>query len=437
MRLIVHMGKISEQSCVVIESEIETSLLENELQSLSCELVVLLVQNSIENVQVVLACLKLGLPIALLDAGITESEKSSKLELLPSCYLWDEKRYHKNPKNLQLHPETQMILFTSGSSGGAKAVQLSKKNIDANIKAVQVALNFNSIDEQHVFLPLSYSFGLLGQILPALALNKKSFLYQDFTAFFRAYTSGVIKGMISGVPSHHEALLKMTRAPNPNITHIVSAGAKLSTDLRKRLMDAFPNAEIFNNYGQTEASPRMLCYSSKDPQFLEDYVGRPVGDWELSISFDGALEAKGSQVMLGYIDQSKDAQALKQGWLQTGDRAEITESGLVKILGRMDDLIKVAGERLSIGDLEVTYKRLLSHDDLAVITQEDALKGSMIILVIAGTVLSDKEIRAVLEKNCSRQRLPSKIIFQNEIPKLGNGKVDKVTLNQLTQKTVK
>lgn len=401
---------------------------ETKIKDKKMSLIVLYVSNILEDISIILAALKSGTPIALIENVQTPSEKNKRIELLPESYLWNEDRIITTSTKMKLYKETRVVLFTSGSSGEPKAVQLSEKNIQANTQAVIEALDFHLMKEQHLFLPLSYSFGLLGQLVPALVLGKPTVLYEDFTAFFRACMSGNVTGMISGVPSHHEAILKITRQPNHVITHIISAGAKLSVDLRKRLIDSFPNAIVYNNYGQTEASPRILSYKSSDPKFLEDYVGRAVGQWVLRITSEGELQASGPQVMLGYIDSYKDTKAIIDGWLSTGDRGEITSDGLVKILGRMDDLIKVSGERISIGDLETTYKRTLLHDDLAVYSIEDHLRGSIIVLVYGGADTTEKEIRAKLEKECSRNRLPHKVEFRDVIPKLPNGKVDRVAV---------
>jgi len=392
------------------------------------------VSNSLQSLAVVLRALQEKIPVALFDPSLSNSEKTKKLQLLRRSFDWETQVLSSTNARLNLHSLTRLILLTSGSSGKPKAVQLSNENISANRNAVIESLNFNTVTEQHLFLPLSYSFGFLGQLLPALHLQIPTNLYLDFADFFRSNSWQSCRGMISGVPAHFETLVRAMKTPNPNVTHVVSAGARLSLPLREKMRELFPRATLFNNYGQTEASPRILSFSSQDPQFLTDAVGRPIGDWKARLDTEGRLEVSGSQVMLGYTDPQLVSVLQIEGeqiWLKTGDLALIRDDGLVEIKGRLDDLVKIGGERVSLLELEADFKRVLQLDQLAVLTQEDPIRGLVLILVLENSDRTDGEVRQVLAGQWGGARLPRSVVRLESLPRLVNGKLDRMSLRKL------
>lgn len=248
----------------------------------------------------------------------------------------------------ELDPRTRLVLWTSGSSGERKAVQLSEENIVAAIAAVTASLDFPRAPRQHLFLPLHYSFGLIGQLLPALAAGVSTKLWTGFGSFALHGKLHELDGMISAVPSQWLALLaawdhrELSNAPN--VTHVVAAGEALDPALRARLQARFPHARVSANYGLTECASRVLSLDGSSPQFPTAATGRPVGDFAVRVDAAGELQVRGSQVMLGYLPRAANAARFTaDGWLRTGDRAELAPDGLVTVTGRLDELAKITG----------------------------------------------------------------------------------------------
>ena len=386
---------------------------------LANQIQVLTASSTIDFVVKFLACLEAKLPVAILAAGGAGAESEARLALL------------KAP----CHPETAVILFTSGSTGTPKAVQLSQANIDANTRGVITSLDFSSAKEQTLFLPLSYSYGLLGQLLPALECKIQTRLLEKFTDVKGRFDDATASGMWSGVPAHWETILRSTDAAAPcneKITHIISAGAPMPVSLRERLRERFPKAILYNNYGQTEASPRLLCYSSRDPEFFTGGVGRPVGDAQIKLSHDGELEVRGSQIMLGYLgDKDATATKLKDGWLHTGDSAEISANGLVSILGRRDELFNVGGERTSPSEIENALKTLPGITDAAVFIEDDPLYGSKMSAFLVGPLLTKNQLVSHLAEKLSPHKTPKDYYTLEKLPRGANGKLIRSELGNL------
>lgn len=426
-----------------------------------------------------LASIESKKPIALFNSGWTESERLTRASLLAeptstaTAAPLPEIQHEMQPEISQdiqrqtpkhIHPECALILFTSGSSGQPKAVQLSRQNINANTQAVIKSLNFAQAPAQTLFLPLHYSFGILGQLLPALQLGIETRLYNSFNEAVADIPRLGLTGMWSGVPSHWQTLLKFlemqknSKELTESTTHIVSAGAPLSLKLRQELMQRFSNATVYNNYGLTECSPRVLSYNSKHPLFLQNYVGFPVGDLQVRISPEGELLLKGSQVMLGYLEESKDntpsTNRIQNGWFSTGDLAEILEVEsmndsknensdknqnktllpLVKILGRADDLVKIAGERFSKIEIEQIIKTQDCIEDAVVLTKEHSIYGQVLIAALVlkeNHSFNQSELMMNLAKKISSQKIPKEYQVLSSLPRLTNGKLDRSRLLEI------
>lgn len=381
-----------------------------------------------------LAALHIGKPVALFAHQESEQYKRAILSTSMTVDAQGELLEIQENKQMKHHPELALVLFTSGSTGQMKAVQLSLKNIIANCQAVIKALAFSRIADQLLFLPLSYSFGLLGQLLPGLIAGIKTQLITQFTDIKTLFETHTIPQMWSGVPSHWVAIHKMaTLFPEAaaKIKAIVSAGAPLSIILRDSLMHTFPKAIIYNNYGLTEASPRVLTYSSKDPLFLEDFAGYPIGDWQIRLSEDNELLIKGSQLMLGYLGEKKQSR-MQDGWFFTGDLAEQLPSGLVAIKGRLDHIVNIGGEKVNLIDIEHKICQIKGIKEVIVIPVPDELYGIRLLACLErdnfSTTTTEQILCDQLKHHFLPRKLPITVQLLDKLPRNQHGKLDRKTL---------
>ncbi|HAT6361526.1 TPA: acyl--CoA ligase [Legionella pneumophila] len=430
---------ITQDNRAITFDELTHEILDRSKQILKLPKTVIILHATpdIEFIITLLACLETNRPIALFPNSISEEEKQIRLSLLGNAILINEKgelqEAYEN-KTIKPHPQTALILFTSGSTGKVKAVQLSSINIKANCHAVIKALEFKKVQDQLLFLPLSYSFGLLGQLLPGLMFGLSTRLITHFTDIKMLMEQGTIPQMWSGVPSHWVAINAIAkRYPDSaaKINAIVSAGAPLSTALRADLKQIFPNAIIYNNYGLTEASPRVLTYSSKDPLFTENYAGYPVGDWKVKLSSEHELLISGTQMMLGYLGE-KVSTKIQNGWLSTGDIAEILPNGLVVIKGRRDSIVNIGGEKVNLSEIEQKICQIDAIKEAIVIPQEDRIYGIRLVVCIEKTTLHSPISKQYLTEKIQTHLLPRKLPIQvhlmPSLPRNKHGKLDRNAL---------
>lgn len=374
------------------------------------QFIALTAENNINFVATLLAAKNIK-PLAILSKNWTESEKQIRLNTI---------------KDTNIHPLTKLILFTSGSCGHPKAVLLSEKNIKANTEAVIESLLFHDVELQHLHLPLSYSFGLLGQLIPALELGITTYLHREIMDLAYVFHGTENIGMLSAVPEQWAFLCQLARGKDiaRSVTHVVSAGSRLTLSLRKELRECFPNAVLFNNYGMTECSPRILSMNSYDPEFFSEAVGRPVKGIQLSFTDDEVLRIQGPQVMLGYANDDE----VQNSTLLSGDIG-FMEKGLVYLKGRRDDLVKISGERISCQDLTNCIREVDNIDEVRVLAYDDDEYGKRLAAFL---VLKDKSRKEdfvkVLKSKLSGNRRPAKIKFLDQIPLNASGKTDRRAL---------
>ncbi len=336
-----------------------------------------------------------------------------------------------------------VVLFTSGSEGKPKGVVHSHKSILANISQIMAVLDFNPTDKFMMVLPIFHAFGFLGSMLPILngikihvfpsPLQYKvipEIIYdRGCTVFFA--TSTFLNNYAKF--AHPYDFYKL---------RIVVAGAeKLNGEVRKTYSEKF-GIRILEAYGATECAPGI---STNTPMAnLNGSVGQffPGLKHKLEpipgINKGGVLHVKGENVMLGYylFDNPGVLKPPQDGWYNTGDIVEIDAQGFVHIKGRVKRFAKIAGEMVSLEVAEQIANTAAPECQHAASTQPCAQRGEAIILFTTDKKLKREDLLLV-GKNLKLPELAiaRKIILVEELPMLGTGKIDYVTLKQMAEAT--
>ncbi len=337
--------------------------------------------------------------------------------------------------------QTAAVLFTSGSEGKPKGVVHSHKSILANMSQVMAVLDFNPTDKFMMVLPIFHAFGFLGSLLPILngikihvfpsPLQYKvipEIIYdRGCTVFFA--TSTFLNNYAKF--AHPYDFYKL---------RIVVAGAeKLNDEVRKTYSEKF-GIRILEAYGATECAPGI---SANTPMAnLNGSVGQffPGVQHKLEpvpgIKEGGLLHVKGENIMLGYymFDEPGVLKPPPDGWYNTGDIIEINAQGFIHIKGRVKRFAKVAGEMVSLEVVEQIANTAAPECQHAASTQACAQRGEAIILFTTDKKLKREDLQLV-GKNLKLPELAiaRKIILVEELPILGTGKTDYVTLKQMAE----
>jgi acyl-[acyl-carrier-protein]-phospholipid O-acyltransferase/long-chain-fatty-acid--[acyl-carrier-protein] ligase len=346
----------------------------------------------------------------------------------------------------ELHPADKpgVILFTSGSEGKPKGVVLSHANLLANIAQVSAKVNFNSTDTVFNALPYFHSFGLTaGTLLPLLS-GMKTFLYPS-PLHYRIIPELVYESNATILFGTDTFLRGYAKAAHPYDffnTRLVFAGAESLREETKQLWNERFGIRIFEGYGTTEAAPVLAMNTTME--YRAKSVGRLLPKIESQlipvpgIEVGGRLLVRGPNVMQGYIDPCCEPLTWQRngldndGWYDTGDIVTIDDDGYLFIKGRAKRFAKIAGEMVSLTQVESYLQRLWPTHHVGVLAFPDERKGEQII---AFTNNKDAERCDVIlkfrELGVSELYLPKSIKVLPQMPLLGSGKVDYVRLGEI------
>jgi acyl-[acyl-carrier-protein]-phospholipid O-acyltransferase / long-chain-fatty-acid--[acyl-carrier-protein] ligase len=334
------------------------------------------------------------------------------------------------------HSSTAVVVFTSGSEGVPKGVELTHGNILANIRQMLAITDFNDRDRLFNCLPLFHSFGLtVGTLIP-LVRGLYVFLYPS-PLHYRTVPSVLYDRDCTIFISTNTFLNGYARKGHPydfrSLKYLFAAAEKVQ-EATAQLWSKKYGIRILEGYGATECAPCVTLNTTMEAR--TGSAGRLVPGMEYKlepaegVADGGRLFVRGPNVMKGYLNDDANAkfQAL-EGWYDTGDIVSVDADGFVHIRGRMKRFAKVSGEMVSLTAVEDAlagaFPRYGLHCQTAVITRPDESKGEVLIAVTNEPKLTLDEIReAIKAKGLTNLSVPREIKFVKEIPKLGTGKVN-------------
>jgi acyl-[acyl-carrier-protein]-phospholipid O-acyltransferase/long-chain-fatty-acid--[acyl-carrier-protein] ligase len=347
--------------------------------------------------------------------------------------------------NRQSAGSPAVIVFTSGSEGVPKGVELTHGNLLANIRQMLAVTDLTDCDRLFNCLPLFHSFGLTtGAFLP-LVRGIYVFLYPS-PLHYRMVPSVLYDRNCTVFISTNTFLNGYARKAHPydfrSIRYLFAAAEKLQEATALAWSQKY-GVRILEGYGATECAPCVSVNTPLEPRYGS--VGRllPGMEYELEpvegVADGGRLFVHGPNVMKGYLNAEANAkfQALG-GWYDTGDIVSVDAEGYLHILGRMKRFAKVSGEMVSLTAVEDALAGAFPHYGLhcqiAVITRPEENKGEALIAVTNEPKLTLEEIRdAIKARGLTNLSVPREIKVVKEIPKLGTGKVNLRELQALME----
>ena len=361
------------------------------------------------------------------------------------------------PENAQLQSvkvidiDLAALIYTSGSSGLPKGVMCAHYNMMAAVQSINGFLNNSSADIILNVLPLSFDYGLY-QILLAFHAGATVVLEKSFS-----YSYDLVKLIhskkITGfpiVPTLAAILCKMEKMDKikfENLRYITNTGDTLSVALIHKLSKLFPETQLYSMYGLTEC--KRVSYLP--PEFLKQKptsVGIPIPNTDVFVADElgrplepgvvGELVVRGSHVMQGYWRLPEETQSTfrngatrTDALLYTGDWFKRDQEGFLYFVGRKNDILKHKGQRVSPREIESAINTMKGVVNSAVIGIPDDIKGQRIVAFVQiedDTEITNESISRHCQEHLEDFLVPHQVLFIEDLPISGNGKVDKQRL---------
>jgi acyl-[acyl-carrier-protein]-phospholipid O-acyltransferase/long-chain-fatty-acid--[acyl-carrier-protein] ligase len=349
-----------------------------------------------------------------------------------------------NPLSLVPKPpsDVAVVLFTSGSEGTPKGVELTHTNLLANIRQILAVFDLHDGDRLFNSMPLFHSFGVIGLALP-LIHGCYVFLYPsplhyrvvpaliydlDCTVFFG--TNTFLNGYARKASPFDFRTLRL----------LLAAAEKLQETTATAWARQF-GVRILEAYGATECSPCLTVNTPVNPRFGSAGKFLPGVEYRFAavegVAEGGRLWVRGPNIMRGYLNAEANEKFLAgNGWYDTGDIARVDEDGYLFIQGRLKRFAKVSGEMVSLTAAEEALAGAFPQYGLrlqiAVLARPDPDRGEALVAVSNEPKLQLDEIRlAIKAKGLSNLYVPREIKYVRDIPKLGTGKVNHRELQKI------
>lgn len=350
------------------------------------------------------------------------------------------------------------ILYTSGSTGDPKGVEITQANAEAFVRWGLHAFDIDPVDRVAVHAPLHFDLPVF-DVFVGLAAGASLCLIDERTVRFPAALARFLAAhevsVLYAVPTAYVGLVHqgdLAANPLPHLRLVLYAGEEFHPAALRELIDAVPRAQVWNLYGPVETNVvtahRVVPADLDRPRIP---IGRPLPHTQLVLvapdgavvrtaGDEGEIVVVGPSVSPGYRgDPDKTARSRltvdvagepRTGY-RTGDHGRWDDAGVLHFCGRRDGLVKTRGFRVEVGDVEAALTR---HPDVAAavvvpVPHPDHTQ----VLAAAVTARPGAELDAAGVVRWCRDQLPAymvptSVIVRAELPRTSTGKVDRVSV---------
>lgn len=350
----------------------------------------------------------------------------------------------KKEENFPSKDDSADILFTTGTTGKSKGVELSHSAVIAGAENIAFGCEMTRNTVLVVPNPLSHSNAIKN--MAACFITGCTFYVLDGISDLKAYFDALDYpyGKVATVlpPAAIRTIFQLAKDKLGSyinkLDYLMAATAPLPEPDRQVLRELLPNTRLYNHYGCSESSS-ICIYDFNKYAELKNCVGKAmphsraffVDDNKKEIVSSpeniGLLAVEGDATMKGYFREPELTAEIKDGQIiYTKDMGYIDEDGFVYILGRNDDIINVGGLKVSPLDVEAAALSYAELADCICIGVSDEITGQALkLLVVPGDAFNLKDLQTILNQKLEGYKVPKQIEIVEKVERTYNGKLNR------------
>lgn len=401
--------------------------------------VAVLGSSRLETLIMTYALIELGVPIVMIHPRLSPAERQDLLRQSEPRHVFDQATIDAWVRRADgvgsvggpaaIDPESCLaVVRTSGSSGRAKGVLLSRRAFHASAKASAERLGWRDDDRWLLSLPLAHVGGL--SILTRCLIARRPVVIPPWTRFradpvYRTLIQDRVT-LLSLVPTMLRRLLDVG-APPPGLRAVLLGGAAASPALLDEA--AATGWPVLTTYGMTESCAQVTLQHppSGGSRRLRAGCGPPLEGTEIRI-VDGVVEIRGPTLMSGYFPARDESPLTADGWLRTADLGRLDAAGHLHLGGRQDEVIISGGENVSPLEVERVLTTEPAVCDAVVWGVDDEEWGQVVAAAVVwrpGERANFPALEARLERTLAPYARPRLVAELGALPCNSSGKVDR------------
>ncbi len=350
----------------------------------------------------------------------------------------------RTPETL-VEADLAVLIYTSGTTGHPKGAMLTHGNLLHNVNSCKKVLEAAQVDRFALVLPMFHSFMLTvciflplmvaGTIVLVKSLNPPKNIFHEI-AVHRAT-------VLPGIPQLFRTLAHAPVPPDLSLRLCISGAAPLPLQTLRTFSERWP-VPLIEGYGLSETSPVASINPIRGVR-KPGSIGLPIANVELSIRNEAGQEVprkttgevcvRGGNVMVGYWNRPEETrEALRDGWLYTGDIGHMDEDGYTYITDRKKDMLLVNGINVYPREVEEVMYEFPGIREAAVIGRPDPRKGEQPVAYVAlneGATLDEPALHEFLRERLADYKLPKHVIVLPALPRNATGKILKTALREM------
>jgi long-chain acyl-CoA synthetase len=393
---------------------------------------------------ILIACLRRGVVVLPLEQSISDQQRDAALKICNASGVVAaavtggrdlEILPMRSPSRTGISAATthwaekppSLLKLTSGTTAAPRAIRFRSQQLLADCDQICDTMGISDVDLNFGVIPVSHSYGFSNLLTPLIARGVAMVLSQDRTP--RAVLDDIAKTnatVFPGMPVFYQAFCEMEKVASlPKLRVCISAGAPLPIATAKKFREKF-RLPIHSFYGASECGG--ICYDREAANDLEGFVGAPMKDVDLEMVEPSTeatqIRVRSAAVGDGYFPEPDEGK-LGDGVFVPDDLLTRHGSGF-KIVGRVSDVINVAGKKVNPAEIEEQLLRCPGVRQAVAFGRESALRNEEVAAcVVVDVDLRENEILEFCRKVLSAWQAPKRIFIVDSIPTNERGKINR------------